>query len=156
MVDWQNALIGHMQHNARDPNPDHKHGRIYRVTYPSRPLLKPAKIHGASIDELLKNLELPELRTRHRTRRELRGRDSEAVTNAVVEWSSNKEERLQLEALWLPGAGRLHQPLMKKLLKSSDHRIRVGDEYMLYASSVPDGKELLSQAFAMTAMDAFA
>jgi mono/diheme cytochrome c family protein len=149
VVDWQNALIGHMQHNARDPNRDHSHGRIYRVTYPSRPLVKPAKIHGASIAELLKNLELPELRTRYRTRRELRGRDSEAVTNAVVEWSANKDERLQLEALWVTwGAGRLHQPLMKKLLKSSDHRIRAAAMNVLrfHFSSVPERKELLAQA----------
>ena len=26
LVDWHNALIGHMQHNARDPNRDHDHG----------------------------------------------------------------------------------------------------------------------------------
>ena len=149
VVDWQNALIGHMQHNARDPNRDHKHGRIYRVTYPARPLVKPAKIHGASIAELLKNLELPELRTRYRTRRELRGRDSDAVTNAVVQWAENKDERLQLEALWVTwGAGRLHQPLMKKLLKSSDHRIRAAAMNVLrfHFSSVPEGKELLAQA----------
>jgi glucose/arabinose dehydrogenase/mono/diheme cytochrome c family protein len=149
VVDWQNALIGHMQHNARDPNRDHKHGRIYRVTYPSRPLVKPVKIHGASIAELIKNLELPELRTRYRTRRELRGRDSEAVTNAVVQWAENKDERLQLEALWVTwGAGRLHQPLMKKLLKSSDHRIRAAAMNVLrfHFSSVPEGKELLAQA----------
>ena len=149
VVDWQNALIGHMQHNARDPNRDHKHGRIYRITYPSRPLIKPAKIHGASIPELINNLELPELRTRYRTRRELRGRDSEAVTNAVVAWSANKEERLQLEALWVTwGAGRLHQPLMKKLLKSSDYRIRAAAMNVLrfHFSSVPEAKELLTNA----------
>ena len=54
VVDWHNALIGHMQHNARDPNRDHVHGRIYRITYPSRPLIKPAKIDGATIPELWK------------------------------------------------------------------------------------------------------
>ena len=43
-IDWHNALIGHMQHNARDPNRDHEHGRIYRVTYPSRPLVKPRSL----------------------------------------------------------------------------------------------------------------
>ncbi|HAH36862.1 MAG TPA: dehydrogenase, partial [Algoriphagus sp.] len=53
IVDWHNILIGHMQHNARDPLRDHVHGRIYRVTYPSRPLVIPAKIDGAEIPELL-------------------------------------------------------------------------------------------------------
>ncbi len=42
-LDWENAIIGHMQHHLRDPSRDHTHGRIFRVTYPSRPLLEPAK-----------------------------------------------------------------------------------------------------------------
>ena len=29
--DWQNPIIGHMQHNLRDPNRDRTHGRIYRI-----------------------------------------------------------------------------------------------------------------------------
>ena len=73
IADWHNVLIGHMQHNARDPLRDHVHGRIYRITYPSRPLVTPANVAGASINELLDNLKLPEYRTRYRTRRELRG-----------------------------------------------------------------------------------
>src|SRR5690625_5225417 len=48
-LDWHNVLIGHMQHNARDPLRDHVHGRIYRITYPSRSLVEPAEIDGASI-----------------------------------------------------------------------------------------------------------
>ncbi len=149
VVDWQNALIGHMQHNARDPNRDHKHGRIYRVTYPSRPLVKPAKIHGASIEELIGNLELPELRTRYRTRRELRGRDSDAVAQAVRAWAQGKDERLQLEALWVTwGAGKLDQALLQKLLQSTDHRLRSAALNVLRFnySSVPEAQSLLAQA----------
>jgi len=41
---------GAVQHHLRDPNRDHQHGRIYRVTYPSRPLLTPKKIAGEPID----------------------------------------------------------------------------------------------------------
>ena len=37
--DWQNVIIGHMQHNVRDPNRDDKHGRIFRVSY-SKNLLR--------------------------------------------------------------------------------------------------------------------
>ena len=146
VVDWQNALIGHMQHNARDPNRDHKHGRIYRITYPSRPLVKPAKIHGASIRELVKNLELPELRTRYRTRRELRGRNPNEVAKAVNEWSKGKEDRLRLEALWVTwGAGRLDQDLTRALLKSSDYRVRAAAVNVLrfHIQSFPDRNELL-------------
>jgi glucose/arabinose dehydrogenase/azurin len=149
VVDWQNALIGHMQHNARDPNRDHKHGRIYRVTYPSRPLVKTAKIHGASIEELIQNLELPELRTRYRTRRELRGRNPDEVAKAATEWAKGKEERFQLEALWVTwGAGRLDQALLQSLLQSSDHRIRSAAVNVLRFnySSVSAGKSLLKKA----------
>jgi len=149
VVDWQNALIGHMQHNARDPNRDHKHGRIYRITYPSRPLVKPAKIHGASIPELFQNLELPELRTRYRTRRELRGHDSEKVAKAATEWSKGKNDRLKLEALWVSwGAGRLNQDLTRELLKSDDHKIRSAALNVLRfnINSFKDHEELLYKA----------
>src|SRR5699024_4949020 len=78
-LDWHNVLIGHMQHNARDPLRDHVHVRMYRITYPSRPLLEPAEIRGASIPVLLDNLKLHEYQSRSRTRRELRGRDGEEV-----------------------------------------------------------------------------
>jgi mono/diheme cytochrome c family protein len=129
VVDWQNALIGHMQHSARDPNRDHAHGRIYRVTYPSRPLVKPAKIAGASISQLLENLKLPEYRSRYRTRRELRGRNADEVVKATMKWVNalpkNAAERFKLEALWVTwGAKQTDFVLLRKLLESSDHRIR--------------------------------
>ncbi len=63
-VDWQNPLIGHMQHNLRDPSRDRTHGRIYRVVYDGLPLLKPVKIAGEPIDKLLDLLKEPEDRVR--------------------------------------------------------------------------------------------
>lgn len=131
IVDWHNILIGHMQHNARDPLRDHVHGRIYRLTYPSRPLVTPAKIDGASIPELLENLKLPEYRSRYRTRRELRGRDAAEVSTAVEKWVAGLDkndpryEHHRLEALWVTwGANKVNQTLLKELLKSSDYRVR--------------------------------
>ena len=107
IVDWHNVLVGHMQHNARDPLRDHRHGRIYRITYPERPLVIPANIHGASIKELLDNLKLPEYRTRYRTRRELRGRDAGNVMAELELWVQELDtkspgyEHQLLEALWV-------------------------------------------------------
>ena len=129
VVDWQNALIGHMQHSARDPNRDHTHGRIYRVTYPSRPLVKPAKIDGASIPQLLENLKLHEYRSRYRTLRELRSRNADEVVKATLKWvdalPKDADERLKLEALWVTwGAKQTNFELLRKLIDSSDHRIR--------------------------------
>ena len=76
MADWHNAIIGHMQHNIRDPNRDHVHGRIVRLTVKDRPLQKPVKIHDQPITALLENLKHPVNGVRHRTRVELSGRDS--------------------------------------------------------------------------------
>ncbi len=131
LVDWHNVLIGHMQHNARDPLRDHVHGRIYRITYPSRPLVTPAKVTGASIEELLNNLKLPEYRTRYRTRRELRGRNTDEVLAALEVWTAklDKEdpryEHHLLEALWVTwGLNQIDNLLLRELLKSKDFRVR--------------------------------
>ncbi|WP_324028060.1 c-type cytochrome [Maribacter sp. BPC-D8] len=131
IVDWHNVLIGHMQHNARDPLRDHVHGRIYRITYPSRPLIKPAKIDGASIAQLFENLKLSEYRTRYRTRRELRSRKSEEVLKYLNTWVGNLDkndtnyDHNRLEALWVSwGMNKVDEPLLESLLKTDDHRVR--------------------------------
>ena len=72
-IDWHNPIIGHMQHNLRDTSRDTLHGRVYRVTYPGRPLLKPAKIAGEPIPQLLDLLKEPEDRVRYRAKIELSG-----------------------------------------------------------------------------------
>ncbi len=52
ICDWFNPLVGHMQHSVRDPNRDKTHGRIWRVTYKDKPLLKQPKIAGESVPAL--------------------------------------------------------------------------------------------------------
>jgi len=138
VVDWHNPLIGHMQHNARDPNRDHAHGRIYRITYPSRPLITPAKVAGASIPQLFDNLKLPEGRVRDRSRRELRGRNTDEVIKAMQTWVNglnkadpNYEHQL-LEALYVSwGANRISEPLLRRVLASNDHRARAASVRVL-------------------------
>ncbi len=131
IADWHNMLIGHMQHNARDPLRDHVHGRIYRVTYPSRPLVNVAKVHGASISELLENLKSTDYRTRYRTKRELRSRKTEDVLSAIKSWTGKLDknapryEHHLLEALWVTwGMNKVDQTLLKQLLASADFRVR--------------------------------
>ena len=102
VVDWHNKLIGHAQHNSRDPNRDYTHGRIYRITYPSRPLVKPAKIHGASIIQLLENLKLPEYRTRYRTRRELRKHKPKNVLPSLKKWVAALDNSTEQYEKYLP------------------------------------------------------
>lgn len=157
IVDWHNVLIGHMQHNARDPLRDHTHGRIYRITYPSRPLVEPAKIDGASIPDLLDNLKLPEYRTRYRTRNELRGRETADVVEAVKDWvekldkNDERHEHYLLEALWVTwGANQVDQQLLSRLLKAEDYHARAAAVRILRYTGhqVENQQELLMQAAA--------
>ncbi|HEX8041448.1 MAG TPA: PVC-type heme-binding CxxCH protein [Chryseosolibacter sp.] len=157
IVDWHNVLIGHMQHNARDPLRDHVHGRIYRVTYPSRALVTPAKIAGASVQELLDNLKLPEYRTRYRTRRELRGRSPEEVLPALHSWVSRlniEDERYEhhlVEALWVSwGLDRIDESILHQVLQARDFHARAaGVRVLRYAGDqIKDQAELLMRAAA--------
>ena len=85
-IDWQNPIIGHMQHNLRDPNRDRTHGRIYKVTYEGRQLSKPPKIAGEPIEKLLDCSCSPEDRVRYRAKIELGGRKTEEVIAAAKKW----------------------------------------------------------------------
>ncbi len=125
IADWQNVIIGHMQHNIRDPNRDHTHGRILRLTVKGRPLQKPVKIDGQPIATLLENLKHPVNGVRHRTRIELSARDSDAVIAAAQAWCKdfNPDDELEahhlLEALWLHQQHNVrNEALLNKLLNS--------------------------------------
>lgn len=132
LCDWFNPLVGHMQHNLRDPNRDHSRGRIWRVHYTKRPLVKPAKIDGASIAELLNVLKTePEERTQYRARIELWNRDTTEMMEEVKTWlagldeNSADYENLRLEALWLHQAHDVVDTgLLNAVLDSPDPRAR--------------------------------
>ncbi len=126
VIDWHNILIGHMQHNARDPLRDRNHGRIYRITYPSRPLVKPAQIAGAPLATLLENLKEPDYRTRYRTRREIRSHPVATVLPAVKKWAAAQTDtHAKLEALWTTwGLNAVDEPLLRELLASPDFHAR--------------------------------
>lgn len=106
-LDWHKPLIGHMQHHLRDPNRDAEHGRIYRITYDDRPLLKQPKIDGASVTELIELLKAPENKVRELAKIELSKHDSRTVTATATRWadaldpSDPDHEHRMMEALWV-------------------------------------------------------
>lgn len=133
--DWHNVLIGHMQHNMRDPNRDDQHGRIYRVSYPSRPLLKPAKMKGQPIPDVLQNFFARENGTRYRTRLELSGRDTAEVTAAINAFtagldprsaaSDRDEAQALLECLWVLEEHRVpNADLLATVFQAEEPRVR--------------------------------
>jgi putative heme-binding domain-containing protein len=133
-IDWHNPIIGHMQHNLRDPSRDRSHGRIYRVTCEGRPLLKPPLIEGESIERLLELLKEPEDRVRYRVRGELGTRPTKEVLPALEKWVAQLDradpafEHHRLEALWVQ---QWHDTvdhslvsLLQQVLTSPDFRAR--------------------------------
>ena len=157
VIDWHNTLIGHMQHNARDPLRDHVHGRVYRITYPSRPLVKPAPVEKAPIAKLLENLKLPEYRTRYRTRCELRSHPAAEVMPALQTWikqldpKAPRYEHHLLEALWTTwGLNEVDEPLLRRLLQAEDFRVRAAAVRVLNYNThrIADHPALLEKAAA--------
>lgn len=155
IVDWHNALIGHLQHNLREPNRDHSHGRIWRVKHKTRPLLVPAKIAGEPIESLLELLKVPEDRTRYRAKRELAARDAGEVIAATKQWAAELDpatdayEHHLLEALWMHQTmNDVNGELLEKLLTAQDHRARAAATRVLsfWIDRVPNAMELLGTA----------
>ncbi len=130
--DWHNAIIGHMQHNVRDPNRDHSHGRIYRMTAIGRPLEKPIAIDGQPITNLLENLKSLDDGVRHRTRVELSERDSKEVIAATQKWAKQFDPKKAedahhlLEALWIHQQHNVkNYGLLDSLLNSPEPHARI-------------------------------
>jgi len=120
-----------MQHHIRDPNRDKSHGRIYRITYEGRPLLKPAKIDGQPIQILLELLKEPENDVRTRAKIELGKHDTEKIIAAVKKWTASLDpkdkdyEHQMLEALWVhQWHNVVNEDLLKRTLRSPDFHAR--------------------------------
>ena len=135
IADWHNALIGHMQHNMRDPNRDHSHGRVYRVTYEGRPLVNAPKMKGKSIREVCENFFSKETSTRYRARLELSGRESGDLESQVVQFSNQLDPRNSsadrdeaqalLECLWVLEEQRLpNLELLKRVFQAEESKVR--------------------------------
>jgi len=153
-VDWQNPIIGHMQHNLRDPSRDVTHGRVYRVTHEGRPLSKPAAIAGRPVAELLELLKSPEDRVRYRTKFELCARDSAEVLPALAAWVGKLDaadpdrDHHVLEALWVHQAYDVpNLELLKRCLTAADPRARAAAVRVLccWRDRTPDALDVLRE-----------
>ena len=137
-TDWQNTIVGHMQHNLRDPSRDKIHGRVYRVRYEGRDLLKPAPIAGQPIPKLLDLLKEKDDRVRHRARLELSGRPTVDVIAALKTWIGSLDkndaeyEHHMTEALWLHQSHNVvNEELLKKQLRSPNNNARAASTRVL-------------------------
>jgi putative heme-binding domain-containing protein len=152
-IDWHNPLIGHMQYSQRDPNRDHSHGRIYRLTAKDRPLLTPATQAGKSVPELLEQLREYEVATKYRVHRELRDRPKDEVLAAAhalagtLHLAQPEYERMMTEIMWVfAGQQVAHEPLMSHLLEAKNPNARAASVHL-----IADMREQIPQAFELLA-----
>ncbi len=132
--DWHNVIIGHMQHNIRDPKRDHAHGRIFRVVYEDKPLQEPVAIDGQPIEKLLENLKHPIDGVRYRTRIELSEHPTDQVVAALDQWLAGldpadpEESHHMLEALWVKQAHNVRDDKLMGALQAgaADPHVRRG------------------------------
>lgn len=145
--DWHQSIIGHMQHHLRDPNRGHEHGRIYRITYPGRDLMKPVKIDGQPIPALLELLKEPENQTRELAKIELGKRDTAQVIAAVKSWAAGLDktapayEHDMMEALWVhQWHNVVNVELLSRMLASPEANARAAAGRVLcyWRDRVPD------------------
>lgn len=152
VIDWSQQIIGHLQHHLRDPNRDHAHGRIYRITYPSRPLLAPKAIAGQPIAALLDLLKEPEDGVRMRAKLELETRPVAEVIASLDRWVAGLDradpefEHHRLEALWVHQWFDAVSPgLLADVLRSPELRARAQAVRVLgyWRDRVPGALDLL-------------
>lgn len=143
--DWQNVIIGHMQHNIRDPNRDKKHGRVYRITHESRPLQAPVAIDGEPVAALLKNFAHPTLGVRQRTRVELSERKTDEVIAETKKWvatldpKKKEDARQLLEALWIHQQHNVRdRELLNAVLQSPEPHAALAAKTVLHHWDVAD------------------
>lgn len=161
VADWHNTLIGHMQHNMRDPNRDHSHGRIYRVSAKGRRPLPPVKMKGKPIAEVLSNFFSQENSVRYRARLELSGRESNAVAQELARFTAGlnptnasrkrDEDQALLECLWVYEEHRIpNLDLLRKTFAAAEPRVRAAAIRTLghWADRIDQWEPLLTMAAA--------
>jgi len=125
ILDWQNPIIGHMQHNLRDPSRDHLHGRIYRITTKETPLTAPVKLAKANTRTVIRTLASDTLSERSRARSEITARPPAETLAALREWTATLDPakagdaRSLVEALWVTQQlRRVDENLLQSLFNS--------------------------------------
>jgi len=118
-------------------------------------LVEPFQIAGASIDDLLRALEEPEIRTRYRARRELRKYPADEVLPRIQVWLEQKDatsaryEHHLLEALWATAAaGKIDPEILNRALNASSHQTRSAavDVVRFHWHDIPEHVDILLKA----------
>ncbi len=93
VLDWYNPIIGHYQASVRHPERDKLHGRIWRITALSRPLIQRPDLENQTVTGLLDHLRSDEYWVRYQVRRLLAAMPAEKIIPATDEWVRSLDQR---------------------------------------------------------------
>ncbi|MDF1849939.1 MAG: hypothetical protein P1U85_03830 [Verrucomicrobiales bacterium] len=139
IADWYNPIIQHGEVDFRDPRRDKEHGRIWRITFPDRPLDVAPEIDVASDEELVDLLLNSEQGwNRELATVELRERDPAAMLPLLASAKAKEidPELFALRQVW--GSQALNSPDLEraaKLVSAENHKVRAGALRALYYSA---------------------
>lgn len=152
IVDWYNPLISHGENPPRDPARDKSHGRVWRITYKGRPVLKVTDVSKQSIPELLNNLKAYEDRFRYRSRAQIREKKTDEVLPELKNWvaaldkNDPQYEHNLLEGLWLfQDFNVVESNILKTLLNGKDPQARAAATKILlyWRDRIPGSVEMM-------------
>ncbi len=152
VADWSNVIIQHGEVDFRDDRRDHENGRIWRISAKDKPALKPPPIAGASVAQLIVNLESPERWVVDMSKRALTERGPDVLA-AVRAWElalqGERAEQLRLHALWLHiGLEAVDATILGRSLRATDGRVRAAAIRVLrhWIDKLADAEEILTAA----------
>ncbi len=152
IADWSNPIIQHGEVDFRDERRDHVHGRIWRVAFKDRPLVKKTDLTQLDNVALLARLTSPNGFEREKTRRMLKERGADRVLSDLEQWAAKQTgEQAQLEALWVyQGLDVVNKPLLDRLLEAKDGRVRTAAVQVLdeWADRIADAEVRLAKRIA--------
>jgi putative heme-binding domain-containing protein len=150
IADWYNPIIQHGEVDFRDKRRDQTRGRIWRVTFKDRPLVKKHDFSKASIDELLKAITSGERVHRDLARNELRTRNGpELLLKLEAATSGFTQDFDRLQAMWtFQALNETNVELVKALAASQDPRYRAAALRLLYhrQDEVPGSDEIIRKS----------
>jgi hypothetical protein len=148
VADLYNPIIQHGEVDFRDPRRDHKHGRIWRISFPENtpaPFTKPAEMNSKALAEAL--LFSEENIVRELATAELRTRKPDEMLSALNSFPL-KDDIHVVRRVWATQAlNQLDIGLAKQLTKSKSHKARAaGLRAIYYDASNKKYKNILSIA----------
>ena len=124
VLDWYNEIIGHYQASYKDPRRDKSHGRIWRISYKNRPLVKKESFADKSVKELLNLLQSPERFNRRIARSFLMNKQRNAVLKELASFQAlNTQHEVQILGLY-QAYEEVNVKLLERLLSHEDPRVR--------------------------------